>query len=151
MAAGYYFTVTLIDADMRTTTRRFQLVEGTTPGDAITDIGTFIAALKAVTNCGVIKSTLLIPVDPTPTAGAAGSNVDAGATVTGWITQYLKKGTVKWPDPDAGARAGDGSIVLAETDVAAFLELFEATGGIMQVSDAETIMEDGWIKGKLDR
>ena len=151
MAAGYYFTVTLIDADMRTTTRRFQLVEGSVPADAVTAIGTFITALKAVTNCGVVKATLLVPVDPTPTAGASGSNVDAGATVTGWITQYLKKGTVKWPDPDSGARNGDGSIKLADTHVAAFLELFEATGGIMQVSDAEVIMEGGWIKGKLDR
>jgi len=151
MAAGFYFTVTLIDADMRTTTRRFQLVEGAVPADALTDMTTFITALKAVTNCGVIKATLLVPLDPTPTAGAAGSNVDAGATVSGWITQYLKKGTVKWPDPDAGARKGDGSINLLDTDVATFLELFEATGGIMQVSDAEVIMEDGWIKGKLDR
>ena len=148
---GYKFSVTLIDADMRTTTRVFQLVEDTTAADAITDIGTFIPALKAVTNCGVIKCTLMVPVDPTPTAGAAGSNVDAGATVTGWITQYQKKGTVKWPDPDADARKGDGSIDLEDANVATFLELFEATGGIMQVSDTEVIMEDGWIKGKLDR
>jgi hypothetical protein len=148
---GYKFSVTLIDADMRTTTRIFQLVENTTPADAITDIGTFIPALKAVTNCGVIKCTLMVPVDPTPTAGAAGSNIDAGATVTGWVNLYTKKATVKWPDPDADARAGDGSIVLAETNVATFLELFESTGGIMQVSDGEVILEDGWIKGKLDR
>jgi len=151
MAAGWYFTVTLIDADKRTTTRRFQLVEATTHADAVTDIQTFVAALKAVTNCGVVKATLLVPVDPTPTAGASGSNIDAGATVTGWITEYLKKGTVKWPDPDSTARKGDGTIDLADAGVAAFLELFEATGGIMQVSDAEVIMENGWIKGKLDR
>lgn len=148
---GYKFSVTLIDADQRTTTRMFQLVEGAVPATAITQIGTFCTALKAVTNCGVIKATLLIPVDPTATTGAAGSNIDAGATVSGWVSLYTKKASVKWPDPDAGARAGDGSINLADEHVAAYLEMYEATGGILQVSDGEVILEDGWIAGKLDR
>jgi hypothetical protein len=151
MAGGYYFTVTLIDEKKRTTTRRFQLVEAATPADAVTDIGTFVTALKAVTQCGVIKATLLVPVDPTPTAGGAGSNIDAGATVSGWVTEYLKKASLKWPDPDATAKDVDGSIDLTDAGVIAFLGLFESDDGICELSDGEQIAAGKWIKGKLDR
>ena len=151
MAGGYYFTVTLIDEEKRTTTRRFQLVEDETPADAVTDIGTFITALKAVTECGVIRAQLLVPVDPTPTTGGAGSNIDAGATVSGWVNEYLKKASLKWPNPDATARKGDGSIDLDDNDVKAFLGLFENDDGICQLSDGEQIAAGKWIKGKLDK
>jgi hypothetical protein len=148
---GYKFSVVFIDEKKRTTTRVFELVEASVPADAITDIGAFVTAVKAVTNCGVIKCTLHIPVDPTATAGAVGSNIDAGATVTGWVTEYLKKATLKWPDPDATAKDVDGSIDLTDAGVIAFLALFEAAGGICKLSDGETIATGKWIKGKLDR
>ena len=147
---GYKFSVVLTDEKKRTTTRLYELAEDTVPADAVADIGTFIPLLKAVTQCGVIKVTLHIPVDPTPTAGAAGSNIDAGATLSGWVTEYTKKATLKWPDPDATAKDVDGSIDLTDAGVIAFDALFES-GGICMLSDGEQIATGKWIKGKLDR
>jgi hypothetical protein len=148
---GLHFTVQLIDHDMRTTTRRFQLGSVADEAAAKASIANFVTLLKAVTLCGVTKATLLLPVTITPTAGAEGSNVDAGATVSGWITLYQKKATIKWPDPDATARAGDGSIDLADEGVAAFLAQFLTTDNKCLVSDTEMLIDGGLIKGKLDR
>jgi len=145
------FTVQLIDADKRTTVRRFMLGSVADEAAAKTQVAAFVTLLKAVTLCGVTKATILLPVTISPTAGAAGSNVDAGATVTGWVTEYVKKATVKFPDPDATARKGDGSIDLADAGVAAFLAQFVTTDNKCYVSDGEKIIDSGWIKGKLDR
>lgn len=80
-------------------------------------------------------------------AGAAGSNVDLGATFRGRGSDGDIK-VLKIPGFPQSKVGANGSIDLTDGDVAALLALWEAAGPFT-LSDGETV--DEWISGSRDK
>ena len=148
MANSAKVSIQLKDSMGRTTNRVFGLTEAASVADAATDAAALAALLDTASELGINKVTLLWNCDVTPTAATAGSNVDEGGTVSGWLNTYIKKGSLKVPAPVAGCRNSDGTLNLAQADLDAFLDAFIVTTGIATISDGEPVAS--WIKGVVD-
>lgn len=148
MANSAKVSIQLKDSMGRTTNRVYGLTEATTVGTAATDAAALAALVDAASELGINKVTLLWNCDVTPTAATAGSNVDEGGTVSGWLNTYIKKGSLKVPAPLAAARNADGTLDLAQAALAALLADFITTTGHASISDGETVAS--WIKGVVD-
>jgi len=149
MAHSAKVSIQMRDSMGRTTTRVYGLTEVTTVGDAETDAAALAALLDAASELGINKVTLLWDCDVAATAPTAGSNVDEGGTVSGWVEVYKKKASLKVPAPIAASRGADGTLTLAEANLAAFLAEFVTTTGTASVSDGDTFAS--FIKGVVDK
>jgi len=137
------------DSMGRTTTRVYGLAEAASVADAATDAAALVQLVDAATELGLNKATLLWDLDATSTAPVAGSNVDEGGTVSGWIDIYKKKGSVKIPAVLAAARNTDGTLDLANATLKAMLDEFIITTGTATLSDGEQV--SSWIRGVVDK
>lgn len=144
---GTKLHVTLDDAYGRTTHRTYGMEEETTLAQMQTDAAELLAALEAVTDLGCVKASISFDVTSPEFAETAGANVDTGATASGWITDGMKKGSMKIPGIKAASVESDGSVLIAG-GVATFLALFE-DADVFNLSDGEQI--DTWIRASLDR
>jgi citrate lyase alpha subunit len=118
--------------------------------DYITVAAAAVAALQDVTDLGLARIDLIVEDITTGFAVTAGSNVDVGATFSGIL--YNKggaKASLKVPGIKADLVSIDGTVDIQETDVAAYLALYEQDGGTLLLSDGEQI--DTWLSGVLDR
>jgi hypothetical protein len=107
-------------------------------------------ALEAVTDLAMIRADWIVRAVDAGFAVTAGANVDVGGTVSGLLHDGNgKKGSLKIPGLKAEFVNPDGTIDLEDSDVAAYLALFEEDGGIAYISDGEQV--DSWIKGALDK
>jgi hypothetical protein len=149
MAHSAKVSIQMRDSMGRTTTRVYGLTEVTTIGDAETDAAALAALLDATSELGLNKVTLLWDCDVAATAPTAGSNVDEGGTVSGWVEVYKKKASLKVPAPIAAARVSDGTLLLSQADLAAFIAQFVVTTGTASVSDGDTFAS--FIKGVVDK
>lgn len=148
MAHTAKVSIQMRDSMGRTTNRVYGLTEATTIGDAETDAIALAGLLDATSELGLNKVVLLWNCDVAATAPAAGSNIDEGGTVSGWVETYVKKASLKIPAPIAAARVADGSLLLTQADLKAFLDEFIVTTGTANLSDGDTIAS--WIKGVVD-
>jgi len=111
-------------------------------------VAALMAAIAGVSDLGIVRCELVIGpygvTDP-----VAGSNVDVGATFQALLEGAEgKKASHKLPGIKAAKVAADGTIDIADEDVAEYLALFE-TAGPLTLSDGETV--DTWLKGTLDK
>lgn len=150
MAHKAKVSVTLRDSRGRTTTRVYGLKEATTIGTAETDAAALVALLLAVTKLGLCHANLIWDMDVTATSPVDPSNVDGGGTMSGWISLYQKKASLKFPDPEDDVVNADGTLIFGAGDLAAFLAAFEAAA-TATVSDGEQVAVGGWIGGVLDK
>jgi len=137
--------VQLLDAYGRTTTKTFGS-DRTTIVDALTDLGTLVTAIEAVSDCAVVQHTV---TKKTVVAGspATGANVDAGITIHCTLADSTGYG-LKIPAPDPDMINTDGSVKITDEAILAYVALFQS-GGHFTVSDGEVI--DDIRFGELDR
>jgi len=141
-------SVTMVDAYGRTTHRVYGLETQVDLATYATVVGAFSTALEAVTDLGVTRMDIILPVVSVDFVATAGGNVDVGATASGLITDGLgKKAATKIPGIKPALVNSDGSVPI-ETVIATYLAQFEAAGDFT-LSDGETIAS--WLKATLDR
>ena len=139
---------TFVDAYGRTSSRVYGMEDQLLLADYIAAATAFLTAYQAVTDLGLIKADLIIPMSGEEWAVTAGANVDTGATASGWLDAGLgKKASLKYPAPKAAQIDPDGSIPIVGA-VATFLAEF-TTGEDFNLSDGEQI--ESWIKAALDK
>lgn len=139
---------TFTDAYGRTTKRVYGMESQVLLADYLTAITAFITAYTPVTDLGLIRADLIIPVLGEDFAVTAGANVDVGMTSSGWLDDPApKKASLKIPGVKATLVDPDGSVPITGV-VATLLAEFE-TGGDFNLSDGEQI--DTWIKAALDK
>lgn len=144
---GTKLSITMDDAYGRTTKRVYGMETQTLLADYVFSAAAFATALAAVTDLGLVKMNLIIPVTGEEFAETAGANVDVGATASGWIDSGMKKASLKVPGIKASLVAADGSVAITGV-VATFLALFEDAADF-NLSDGEQI--EDWIRAALDR
>lgn len=144
-------TVTMADSRGRLTRRTFEIVTKPTLVDYTTLATAFIADLQAVTDLGVIRCDLMLDAFVPGFAATDPSNVDVGATFSGYIYDGNgKKASLKIPGIKNAKVAGDGTVPLVDADVADLLNYWvDATPYELLISDGEHI--DSWIRGTLDK
>lgn len=150
MAHIAHASITLRDSRGRTTTRRYGLKEATAADDAEADALALAALLVAVTKLGLCNVHLIWDCDATATAPTSPSNIDEGATISGWITEFQKKAALKLPSLKDALFNSDGTLKLTDVDVAALIDDF-CVGGNSTLSDGEQWAVAGEIKGTLDK
>jgi hypothetical protein len=147
-----YLHLTLIDGFDRTTTKRFELTEQVLWADLLTNAELVMTELMDVTDLDIVKAVIQTDQNLTvPSQDPAGSNVDVGATFSGYLGDGAgKKGSLKIPGFPLAKVGPQGVIDLTDADVAAFLDLFgDPPDNKVQISDGEWV--DEWISGTLDK
>lgn len=143
---AFVATMTLVDSYGRLTTKRVETTDALLAG-AQSSVGSLATILNSLTDLELLRVTYSEVDDAAAFAGAAGSNVDVGATFKvvlddGALAPYKIPGFV------AAKVGGSGGIDPADVDVAAYFALF-ATGGTLRMSDGEAV--DSVVSGQLDR
>lgn len=147
--AKEWMSLTLVDIYGRTTRMRREMQPHLLLAEYVAEIDIFVAALEAVTDLGVVRADFSQEGISTPSGAHAGSNVDVGATFSGWIVDGDgKKASTKLPGIKAAMVETDGSVDVLGAEIAAFLAMY-ADAGDFYISDGENV--DLWIKGTLDR
>lgn len=139
-------TVELIDSYSRRTTKRLE-TETDVLADAQTAVTALLATLDAVTDLQCLGVSYSLKDGSQVFAGAAGSNVDVGATfrvrlADGIVAAYKLPGF-----PTALVGAG-GEIDVTQLEVTNYFANFEAAGAFT-ISDGEVITDI--LSGSLDR
>ena len=140
--------VNLVFRDSKGRDKRKKVELSTTDAALGETAGAAAAALfQAVTQCAIVRYDVYgrNEVSASPDAG---SNIDAGMTVTVQLAGRDKKATLKWPAPTEAIQQSDGTLILTDTDVAALEDFFQS-GGTGLLSDGELI--DSFLTGKLDK
>lgn len=141
-------SVTLGDAYGRTTSKRFEIATQADLAAYSASAAALITDLEAVMDLGVRRVDLLIEIPGQESDPVALSNVDRGATFSGYLTSGNgKKGSLKLPGITLSLVNSDGSVPLTGA-IATYLGNFEAAGDYL-ISDGETV--DSWIAGVLDK
>jgi hypothetical protein len=136
------------DARGRITTKRLELAAQADLVAYLAVVDTVMTALESVTDLGVSRCDLVITAVDAGFAAVANSNIDVGATFSGYTTDGNgKKASFKLPGIKDALVSDDGTVPITG-DIATFLANFEAAGDCL-ISDGETI--DSWIKGVLDK
>ena len=139
---------TFVDDYGRTTHRVYGMEEQALLADYAISVAAFSAAIEAVTDLGLTRADLVIPVASAVFAVTADANVDVGATASGYIEGGLgKKASMKIPGIKDTLVSADGSVAISGV-TAAFLALFEDAADF-NLSDGEQIST--WIRAALDR
>ena len=140
-------SVSLIDDYGRLTHRVYGMETQALLADYVTAVTAFQAALAAVTDLGVTKMVLQIPVASMAFAVTSGANKDTGATASGLIKDGDgKKASLKIPGIKPALVSTDGTVQITGA-FATFLTEFEDTEDF-NLSDGEQI--DSWVKATLD-
>jgi len=121
--------------------------ETTTLAQMQTDAAEFLTALAAVSDLGCVKGSISFDVTSPEYAQVADSNIDTGATFSGWIDEGMRKGTMKIPGIKYSLVGADGSVAIAGA-TATFLALFE-DADVFNLAHGNQI--ESWIKGSLDK
>lgn len=147
-----YLNLTLIDGFSRTTTKRIELTDQLLWADLLSNAEAVMNALLAVTELNIVKAHIQTDDGLTiPSQDPAGSNVDVGATFSGYLGDTTgKKGSLKIPGFPLAKVGAQGSIDLADVDVAAYLDLYgDPPDNKAKISDGEWV--GTWIAGTLDK
>lgn len=139
-------TLTMVDDYGRFTTKKVETTQ-VTLALAQSSIAALVAELVDLTDLALVRVTYSDVDDTDAFAGAAGSNVDVGAT----FKCVLADGTLapyKIPGFVSAKVGGSGGIDPADVDVAAYFALF-GSGGVLRISDGEAV--DSVVSGQLDR
>ena len=147
-----YLHLTLEDGFGRTTSKRLELTDQRLLADYVLNAEAFMAALLTVTDLNIASAH--IQTDDgldIPTQDPTGSNVDVGATFSGWVGDAVgKKASHKVPGFKLSKVGPQGVIDLADVDVAAYLDFMgDPPDNKIRISDGEWI--ESWIQGTLDK
>jgi hypothetical protein len=143
---SFEVTFVLLDAYGRTTRRTYGSTR-TTIADAASDATSMVGLITAISGCAVSKYYISQVVVVSNPAADALANLDAGATLHCRMNNGKMVG-MKIPAFPDGILNPDGTVDIADSDVAAFVAAF-ATGGYWRVSEGNYI--EAIISGELDR
>jgi hypothetical protein len=144
--------MTLIDGFDRTTTKRVELTDQVLWADLLTNAETYMTNFLAVSDLNIVKAHVQTDDGLTvPSQDPAGSNIDVGATFSGYIGDAAgKKASHKVPGFPLAKVGPQGVIDLTDADVAAYLDLMgDPPDNKVKISDGEWI--ETWISGSLDK
>lgn len=142
-------TVTFVDSRNRRTRKTYEIESQADLATYGTTVQQLIDDLELVSDLGVERVDLIIPAIGTGHAAVDPSNVDVGATFSGYLSSGNgKKGSHKLPGVKDTFVQSDGSINLAGVGMGAYLSHFLTAGDFM-ISDGETV--ESWINGTLDK
>ena len=144
---GTELHITMDDDHGRTTQRTFGMEEVTTLAQMQTDAAALLSALAAVSDLGVVKATISFDVTSPEYAQVADSNIDTGATFSGWIDAGQRKASLKIPGIKYALVGADGSVADSGA-TATFLNLFE-DAAVFNLARGNQI--ESWIRGSLDK
>lgn len=142
-----YFHVVLADSYGRQTRKRIEVETQTLLGDYENVANALAADLQNVTDLQLLRIDLVVSMAES-FAGVAGSNIDVGATFSGYLQGGDgKKASLKLPGIKASLVASDGTVPITG-NVSDYLDNWLTAGDLM-LSDGETI--SAWISGSLDK
>jgi len=147
-----YLSLTLLDGYGRTTQRQYEFVDQVLLADYVVIANDFMTEYAQVTDLQIIRATMVLTDGLSlPSTDPSGSNVDVGATFSGYIEAGEgKKASLKLPGITMSKVDPDGSIDLTDSDIADWLANWEYDHpNTFLLSDGESI--DTWIAGTLDR
>lgn len=147
-----YLHLTLEDGFGRTTSKRLELTNQLLLADYVMNAETVMGLLLAVTDLNIAAAHIQTDDGLTiPTQDPTGSNVDVGATFSGWIGGVVgKKASHKVPGFKLAKVGPQGVIDLTDADVAAYLDVMgDPPDNKVRISDGEWI--ETWIQGTLDK
>ena len=147
-----YLHLTLEDGFGRTTSKRLELTDQILLADYVLNAEAFMTALLTVTDLNIAAAHIQTDDGLTiPTQDPTGSNVDVGATFSGWIGGVVgKKASHKVPGFKLAKVGAQGVIDLTDVDVAAYLDFMgDPPDNKIRISDGEYI--ETWIQGTLDK
>lgn len=156
VADGFELNVTLLDSGLNTANLRYVL-DAADHATALTDSGTILAALAAITQAEIkaynvstrfIEDNLAVPV--------ANVHVENRAVVVVQLDgNPLKKATVTVPAPSPDiflATTGEGSNIVdvLDADLATYIDIWQVTPGVATLSDGEKVADGtaAVIRGK---
>jgi hypothetical protein len=145
-------SLSLVDGFGRITRKRFEMTDQLLLADYINNANALIAALDTITDLEILRADIVMTEEATlPAKDPTGSNVDVGATFSGYVGDAEgKKASLKVPGIALSYVDPDGTIDVSNADVAAFLDLFgDPPDNKFKISDGEYI--EDWITGTLDK
>lgn len=144
---AYDVTFTMVDAYDRTTTKSFTSVSTLLDeATALASAAALAADLAAISELDILYYSVGQRIVFTD-AVTAGANVDEGVTFT-LRKEDNYKGSIKVPGPENSIFQADGSVILSDANVVAFIANF-LTGGDWTFSDGE--QATALLKGVLDK
>lgn len=147
-----FLSVTLRDGYGRETSKRIEFADQVLLADYVLNANGLLTDLDAVTDLEIVKASMVLTDGLSlPSKDPTGSNVDVGATFSGYVYNGDgKKASHKVPGIDMANVGAGGVIDPAGVAVAAYLSHFEHAGDDdFRLSDGEEI--DTWIVGTLDK
>jgi hypothetical protein len=147
-----YLVLTFRDGFGRESTRRIEMTDQVLLADYIANCNLLMNLIEPVTDLAVVKAAMRITDGLILPAGdGAGSNIDVGATFSGFLSGGDgKKGVLKMPGFPLAKVGPDGVIDVTDVDVAAYLDLFgNPPNNKFRISDGEYVTE--WLRGTLDK
>jgi len=142
-----YVTLRFRDAYGRTKTKRVELYSQ--DAEDMEAAAAVIAAEFQEVSDAHIETYFVTGVNNVAGSPAAGSNIDAGVTVS-CLMEDTSKAALKWPCPTSDIIASDGSLILTDADVIDVEELFQSgVGQVALLSDGETVVD--FLSGQLDK
>lgn len=147
-----YLHITLEDGYGRTTHKRIEMTNQLLLADYVMNAETLLTALDTITDLSIVKAAIATDDGLTwNTKDPGTSNVDVGATFSGWVGGTPgKKASLKVPGIDLSYVGAQGVIDVTDVDIFAYLDLFgDPPDNKFKVSDGEYI--ETWIQGTLDR
>lgn len=157
VSAGFFLTVDIADSGGNKSRLSYSLTSADL-ATAVTDVATILAELDPVTD-GVVTGYRFGEAYAEDTAffAVAGVQIENIASIVARIDAPMAKyANIKIPAPAPGIfQAANGplsnEIDPADTDLVAYLNLFETAGGVVTLSDGETLVSPGTagnVKGK---
>jgi len=147
-----YLSITLMDGYGRETSKRVEMTPQLLLADYYANADAYLAALDTITDLQILKAHISLADELTiPSKDPAGSNVDVGATFSGFVGDAEgKKASLKVPGLDLAYVGTLGTIDVTQADIAAFLDLYgDPPDNKFRLSDGEWI--ETWIQGTLDK
>lgn len=147
-----YLHITMEDGFGRSTGKRIEMTNQLLLADYVANAELLLSYLDEITDLSIVKA--VIQTDDGldfNTKDPGTSNIDVGATFTGWVGGVAgKKASHKVPGINLGKVGPLGVIDVTDIDIAAYLDLFgDPPDNKFRVSDGEYI--DSWIAGVLDK
>lgn len=141
---AFTISITYVDDYGRTSTRRYENTR-TTISDAAADAAALIAAYGAIGDLGVAKFEIS-QMTPQSVSPGSGANLDTGGTVHA-VLENARQYAAHIPGIKAAVVNPDGSLDLGDSDLLAYLALFE-TAGHFRVSEGNYFVT--YRYGELD-
>jgi hypothetical protein len=141
-----FTTLTIEDTYGRTKSKRVEMVTSDA-AQAEIDMGVIISTYANVMN-GFVRKAVMNGALEFAGAVPAGVNIDTGMTISCQLAGRSARAALKVPTPDPAVINADGTVNLADVNVAALEALYQAAG-IARLSDGEAIT--GFVSGTLDK